>query len=88
MMSHIYPFATVVNEVRSNTLDGMEIWAGICALSALFSIMLLGSFAWDIVVNGNHPAIQMLKSARRQRSRAKSRSRLSMSWSPWLLISG
>ena len=51
MMSHIYPFAMVINEIRSNTLDGMEIWSGMCALLCIILNHSAIMAAWDIVVN-------------------------------------
>ena len=59
MMSNIFPFATVIDEVRSDTLSGMDIWAAVCALLCLIVNQGAVRGAWSIVVSRKHPDIKM-----------------------------
>lgn len=59
MMSNIFPLATMVNELRSDTLNGIEIWAAVCALLCVVVNYSALKAAWDILVSRKHPSIQI-----------------------------
>ena len=59
MMSNIFPLATMVNELNSNSLSGVEVWAAVCALLCIVVNYAALTAAWDIIVSREHPSIQM-----------------------------